>query len=172
MKTLIIFAFAVSISFCYFNEPSIDSFTTFKCPDDKKIKIGEDVCAIATTKDGSTDGVTNAVYVKKKSCGKNKKCEASGGSGNDIIYTCKKSLKLLKINKKCNYNAECYTGFCDNGKCAAYGESEDCNGENQRCGPGKYCKKTGTSTYKCANYVKENEHCSSEGCVILEVNVH
>ena len=177
MKTLIIFSFVVLISFS--NSQSLSSTTNFKCPDDK-IKIGNDVCAIESSKDGTTD-VPNVVYVKKKSCGKNKYCDleydgssssyynrdtkqeiiTAGGSRYDIIYTCQKKVKLLKIKKKCNYHAECKTGFCNGGKCAAYGDL-DCHGDSDSCGPGKFCKQTGTSgtyTYECTDYVKEGGSC-------------
>ena len=80
MKTLIIFSLVVFIS---------SSFPTYKCPDDK-IKIGENVCAIAISdKDGNS-----VTYIKKK-CGKKQECKNSGGSyynkvttKKDYIYTC------------------------------------------------------------------------------------
>ena len=178
MKTLIIFSFVVLIAFSN-SQPTLDDDTNFKCPDDK-IKIGNDVCAIKSSKDGTTD-IPNVVYVKKKSCGKNKKCKdystyynkdtkddiAIVGSHSDTIYTCQRELKLLKIKKKCNYHAECNTGFCNNGKCAAYGDI-DCHSSgssgNSRCGPGRYCKQTATSTYKCTDYAKENGNCLTASC--------
>ena len=179
MKTLIIFAFAVLISFS--NSQSLSSTTNFKCPDDK-IKIGEDVCAIESSKDGTTE-IPNVVYVKKKSCGKKKECKVYGSSNSyynkdtpadtkgsrfDTIYTCQKVLKLLKIKKKCNYNAECYSGFCDNGKCAAYGDI-DCKGNDNSCGAGKSCVQTGTSSsgsaiYKCTDYAKLDGNCKTADC--------
>ena len=142
---------------------NINTYYTYECPDDKKIKIGEDVCAILSTIKG-TSGNTYKFYIKKKTCGKNKDCSSGGSKYNtgtdvtDSIYTCQKKLKFLKIKKKCNYNAECNTGYCNNGKCAAF---EKCynNYDYSVCGPDKYCK--GYSNYPtivagtCTAYVKE-----------------
>ena len=183
MKTLIIFALAVLISFST-QDPYIDSYTSFVCPD-KKAKIGEDVCAIKSSKDGTKIN-PNIVYIKKKSCGKNKGCSEYttekynidtdssikyyGGDTDDTIYTCQKKIKLLKIGKKCVYNAECFTGYCKSGKCAAYTENENCKGIDVLCGPGKYCKNAGSYTdsgdpiYACTAYAKENEDCSKTSC--------
>ena len=148
MKTLLIFALVLLIS-CYYEEdlPDIES-STIKCPDDK-IKIGQDVCAI--TVDDSTEAIT---YVKKKSCGKNKACLYTDTEQSDDIYTCQRKLKLLKIGQKCNYNAECYTEFCNGGKCAVYDDTKECD-RNENCGPDKYCEDE-----KCVAYVTEGGDCS------------
>ena len=167
MKTLIILALLALISFNS-SQPSTSDISTmlFKCPDDK-IKIGEDVCAFKSYDSTITK---NVYYIKKKSCGKNKKCEFINQkynkdtsttllTQNDYIYTCQKKIKYLKIDKKCNYNAECYSGFCNikNKKCAAYGEEKCSNNEN--CGAGKYC-----SSSKCYDYKKEGESCKTNYC--------
>ena len=162
MKTLIIFALITLIS--YITSQSISYTTTYECPDDKKIKIGEDVCAILSGVKGTNYNTYN-YYIKKKSCGKKKGCKQYGsriynqGTGlYDQIYTCQKKVKLLKIKKKCNHNAECNTAYCNNGKCAA---SEKCYGSDSMCGPGKYCKGYDSSNYPnivagtCTDYVKE-----------------
>ena len=159
MKALIIFALIILIS-CD-DDPEIGD-TNIKCPDDKKIKIGEDVCAISVY--GDTPA-TSFTYVKKKSCGKNKDCILKDDNYNvestntDYIYTCQKKLRLLKIDKKCNYNAECYTGFCSGGKCAAYNK-DGCR-RSRNCGPGKYCDTSG-STGKCVNLVSEDGSCNDD----------
>ena len=64
MKTLIIFALTVLISFSSQLDPDEIGYYVYKFPDDKKIKIGEDVYAIR-----SYDSVTinTFVYIKKKS---------------------------------------------------------------------------------------------------------
>ena len=155
MKALIIFALIALIS-CDSDEPEIDYDVSFECPDDKKIKIGEDVCAIASSQ-SATSPIEAIVYIKKK-CGKNKGCFERDDKYNkvadddDIIFTCQKKIKYLKIGKKCNYHAECYTGFCNNGKCAVYDENECDDDEN--CGPGKYCYNE-----KCSDYVKAEGTC-------------
>ena len=176
MKALIILALVVLISTQqYF--PSLSLGDTFQCPDEK-IKIGEDVCAI-TSSEHASKNIPYITYIKKKSCGKNKKCGSggynynkntdtskTGGSATDTIYTCRKKLKLLKIKKKCNYNAECYTGFCNGKKCAAYGDSDTCS-DNKNCGPDRYCGvKTGSTTKTCIPYLKEGEDCktATSGC--------
>ena len=153
MKVLLLFSLAILIT--------CDSLleSTINCPDDKKIKIGEDVCAISTS-----DATTSYVYVKKKSCGKNKKCIYKDPNynvntkGYDFILTCQKKLKLLKIGKKCNYNAECYTGSCSGGKCAAYG-TEECSGDNN-CGPDKYCG-IENGKAKCLAYITQDGNCKN-----------
>ena len=160
MKALIIFALIVLIS-CD-GEPDIEN-AIVKCPDEK-IKIGEDVCAISVYGGTFEKSFT---YVKKKSCGKNKACYLRDDNYNiatkldDYIYTCQKKLRLLKIDKKCNYNGECNTGFCSGGKCAAY-NTDGCK-KNRHCGPGKYCYND-NGTGKCAAYVGEGGDCSNAGC--------
>ena len=163
MKTLIIFALIALFS-C--DLPYIDDEISFLCPDDK-IKVGDDVCAIKSSESSDTSTFDEIVYIKKK-CGKNEGCFEREDKHNidtdesDTIYTClKKKIKYLKIGKKCNYNADCYTSYCKNGKCAAYG-SESCN-ENYNCGPGKYCKEF-SSNDTCTAYAKENEDCSNLNC--------
>ena len=162
MKALIIFALIVLIS-CDDDDNIIEDYT-IKCPDDKKIKIGEDVCAILQY--ASKSGDDDVIYVKKKSCGKNKGCALKDYNYNkdsklkDEIYTCQKKLRLLKIGKKCNYNAECYTGFCSGGKCAAYG-TEECDDDNN-CGPDRYCDDKDTG--KCVAFVNEGDDCSKTEC--------
>ena len=164
MKALIIFALIALISYSY---QSIDDSINYSCPNDKKIKIGEDVCAIFT-KD-ITDS-KSIFYIKKKSCGKKKSCNAYGNPTYDektglfyVILTCQKKLKLLKIDKKCNYNSECNTGYCNNGKCATF---ENCY-SNSMCGPSKYCKgfnKYTNTAGTCTDYVKENEVVDTGTC--------
>lgn len=157
MKALIIFALIVLIT-C--DDSDIVEKYTIKCPDDKKIKIGEDVCAILQY--ASKSGDDDVIYVKKKSCGKNKGCAPKDKNYNkdskteDEILTCQKKLRLLKIGKKCNYNAECYTGFCSGGKCAAYG-TEECDDDNN-CGPDRYCD----NTKKCVAFVNEGDSCKDD----------
>ena len=171
MKTLIIFALITLIS--YISSQYVDFSYSYECPDDKKIKIGEDVCAIRSEVKGtSTTSNEYKYYIKKKSCGKKKECTTdyinyyNKNTGlNDYIYTCEKKLKLLKIKKKCNYNAECNTGYCNNGKCAAF---ETCTQYNYDtvCGPDKYCKGydySGTDG-TCTAYVKEGEEVGSGQC--------
>ena len=161
MKVLVLLALIALIS-C--SSPWI-SYSTFKCPDDK-IKMGSDVCAIDTHEKDSDGKYTEYVTYIKKKCGKNKKCEEmeyryniNTGNQDDIVYACVKKLKYLKINKKCNYHAECLTRFCNGGKCAAQEECE----KDEDCGPGKYCyyEKSGDTTKKCLNYVKETASCDS-----------
>ena len=178
MKTIIIFVLVVLISYSQ-SVRSIDYNILYQCPDDK-IKIGEDVCAIETS-EGCSKDIYYKVYIKKKSCGKNKKCSSGGsvfniktdstcgttnsyaGSTTDSIYTCRKKLKLLKIDKKCNYNAECSTGYCNNHKCAAYGDDVKCRTYENNCAPGKYCKEdsSSSSTGTCTSYLGEGNVCSS-----------
>ena len=171
MKALIIFALISLI--CSQNSQGISYDTSYECPDDKKIKIGDDVCAIRSSQNAK-DLVKYIYYIKKKSCGKNKKCDTyksyfnkdttltqySGSTSTirDTLYTCQKKVRLLKINKKCNYNTECNTHYCNNGKCAAF---EKCTSDNYEtvCGPDKYCKGydySGT-VGTCTPYVKEGE---------------
>ena len=164
MKALIIFALIVLIS-CDDDADIVEDYT-IKCPDDKKIKIGEDVCAILQY--ASKSGDDDVIYVKKKSCGKNKGCAPKDENYNkdsklkDQILTCQKKLRLLKIGKKCNYNAECYTGFCSGGKCAAYG-TEECDDDNN-CGPDRYCDNENGGTGKCVAFVNEGDDCSKTKC--------
>ena len=158
MKILIIIALITLISY----SQSIDEYTTFSCPD-KKVKIGEDVCTVieyVNDENDNTKYYTN-YYIKKKSCGKNKECNSKGYKYNkvtkktDELYTCQKKLRFLKIKKKCNYNAECYTGYCNNGKCATL---DECTSNNEFvCGPGKYCKfsTASSNTGTCTAYSKE-----------------
>ena len=159
MKSLLIFALVVLIS-CDDDQPPIDD-APVKCPDNK-VKIGEDVCAIVAYDSSSKSYFT---YVKKKSCGKNKACIKKkenynkDNKQNDIIYTCQKKLNLLKIGKKCNYNAECYTGSCSGGKCTVYGD-ETCYGD-ENCGPDKYCDDDNGGTNKCVAYVGEGVSCKN-----------
>ena len=177
MKVLIIFALITLI--CSQNSQGIGTSVSYQCPDDKKIKIGEDVCAIQSSQ-YAKDLVQSITYIKKKSCGKNKDCSyyksyfnkdttltypgsSSTSTISDDIYTCKKKLRLLKIKKKCNYNAECYTGSCSGGKCAT---SDKCTSNNAKiCGPDKYCKISSGSDGTCTDYVKEGAKVGSgESC--------
>ena len=156
MKALIIFALILLIS-CDDDADIVEKYT-IKCPDDKKIKIGEDVCAIIQI--ASKSGDDNVMYVKKKSCGKNKACYPKDNSN---ILTCQKKLRLLKIDKKCNYNEECNTDFCSGGKCAAYG-TEECDSD-ENCGPGRYCDDDDYgNTDKCVDLVSEGGDCSNAKC--------
>ena len=156
MKVLIIFALAVLIS-C--DDVDIDE-TTISCPD-KKIKMGGDVCAITVV--GADSTATSYTYVKKKSCGKNQACKKIDDNYNkeskqeDYIYSCVKKASFLKIDDKCNYHAECYTGYCNGGKCAAFGDSDTCS-KDRNCGPGKYCD---DNKNKCAAYVAEGGSCKN-----------
>ena len=179
MKTIIIISLLVLISYSsqqQYYSIIIGYDTLYKCPDDK-IKIGEDVCAIKTS-EGCSKDIPYKVYIKKKSCGKNKECGSkfysiynlkSGKScrTTDYIYNCQKKFKLLKIGKKCNYNAECNTGYCNNHKCAAYGDDVKCVTDENNCAPGKYCKNDGTRDGSgntlgiCTSYLGEGEVCSS-----------
>ena len=94
MKALIIFALIAII--CSQNSNTIDNSIDYECPDDKKIKIGEDVCAIAP----EVKSNYYKFYIKKKSCGKKKKCISDGTSYfnkntglYDYIY---KRIKIIK----------------------------------------------------------------------------
>ena len=158
MKALIIFALITLISY---SNQSIDTKYSYECPDDKKVKIGDDVCAIASAVKGTT---TNpyTYYIKKKSCGKNKYCTELGELYNkdttltdddgeviqDKFFICQKKVRLLKIKKKCSYNTECISGFCNDGKCAT---SDTCTTDDI-CGPSKYCL-----SGKCTDYIKDGE---------------
>ena len=166
MKAVIILAL---VSLFSAQDPPKIKNSLFKCPD-KKPKIGEDVCAIDSQQEGDSDHET-ITYIKKK-CGKNEYClEKDSNRYNkntpstrdqyDTIYTCQKKLKLLKIGKKCNYNAECYTGFCNGGKCAT---SDTCSYKKDPiCGPSKYCAEDSNGNYKtCTAYKNENEVCKDE----------
>ena len=177
MKAIITLALVVLILYSTQDRiPPLSLRNSFECPDDK-IKLGDDVCAITSSQHGSanTDYIT---YIKKKSCGKNKWCvEAAenynkdtdtnvvtNGDSDDIIFNCQKRVKLLKIDKKCNYNAECYTGFCNNNhKCAAYGDAE-CK-YDRNCGPDKFCDFS-SGTGKCTAFIQESKDCSKSygGC--------
>ena len=177
MKALIIFAL-ISLIFSQ-NSNDIRYYIVYECPDDKKIKIGDDVCAIVSREKG-TKTTPSKVYIKKKSCGKNKVCDfyndfmtkdtifTEYGPLKEDVYSCRKKVRLLKINKKCNYNVECYTSYCNNGKCATF---DACTSETGRniCGPGKYCKYYNTigskSSGTCTDYLKEGaEVGSGESC--------
>ena len=178
MKALIILALVVLISYSTQDDgiPSLSLSSNYQCPDDK-IKLGDDVCAITSSQHGSanTDYIT---YIKKKSCGKNKWCipaasnynkdtdenVVTGGDGEDVIFNCQKRVRLLKIDKKCNYNAECYTGFCNNNhKCAPYGDYECAY--NRNCGPDKFCDFS-SGKGKCKAFIQESKDCSNApfGC--------
>ena len=156
MKALILFTLVALIS-CN-GEVYFDA-TILKCAEDK-IKIGEDVCVISQDVEDGRKTYTIS-YIKKK-CGKNQGCSATNFDKYDrksgtyySIYTCQLRFKLLNIGKKCNYNAECYSGFCKNGKCAAYDDGT-CN-TDENCEPDKYCDYV---TEKCVDYIKEGEDCS------------
>ena len=171
MKALIIVALFALISCDEDDPPELSEETTFVCPD-KKVKIGEDVCAIASAQSGTTS-IPYTFYIKKK-CGKNEYCLPKQSQYNkdipnsikdviddpyDYIFTCQKKLKLLKTGKKCNYNAECYTGFCSNGKCST---SDTCNyHKDPICGPSKYCAQV-DGKYKCTAFTEENKACTDD----------
>ena len=174
MKTLIIFALIGLISYSKSQlDPTLIQNYIFKCPDDKKIKIGEDVCAIVSNEKGSINSYDPVIYIKKKSCGKKKECSSCSSNFNidnpdtsspyDSVCACKKKLKLLKIKKKCNYNAECKTGVCSGGKCASFGKCYS-SSDYSICGPGKYCKGYDSVTDTdgtCTDYVNEGGSCAN-----------
>ena len=168
MKALILIAL-LSLIYCEINVNVIDS-VTFKCPDEK-LKLKDDLCAIYLQDhelDASGNDNANPVvlYIKKK-CGKNQHCIEYDSvlyskyyepkKYEDFSYfTCQKSkLKKLKLNKKCSLNSECLTGICKNNKCSTL---DPCL-ENENCGKGKYCYKSG-STNTCKSYLNEGETCS------------
>ena len=67
MKTLIIFALIGLISYSKSQlDPTLIQSFIFKCPDDKKIKIGEDVCLIASNEKGTINTYDPVIYIKKK----------------------------------------------------------------------------------------------------------
>ena len=133
-----------------------------------------------------TSSESLTVNIKKK-CGKNEKCieidgridsedkEDPGATNKDFTVTKKEEaiykcinykVNLLKENKKCSFDGECFTGYCSGGKCKTL---DKCT-EDENCGKGKYCYKGG-DTPTCKSRLSgpgtcdanNSEKCCGEG---------
>lgn len=126
------------LSISLFSETKTDSI--YKC-DDTKPKV--DVCVMYDRKEKSSE----SRYVIKKNCGKNKICDV----GN--IGVCVDKVKLKKMEKGCNYDLDCASKYCNNGKCAAVDSEGDCS--YKYCNHESACSISG----KCQKLAKENDKC-------------
>ena len=129
---------------------------------EEKLKM-KNVCALKGQLKktiGSTTTIYHYLYLKTH-CSKNERCyETEEG-----YYQCGKRISFQKIGKDCGVNEECYTGICNNGKCEAIGNDEDCTNENDPnnpekvCNPGNWCFEYDpyNHLYKCVPYVGEGE---------------
>ena len=153
----------------------------YKCPD-TKLKM-EDICAIGSTPADNNENEIYYLYIKDK-CSKDKVCtyieqepfysvnkrrrkfDLNGNPEDyyeDYYYTCQKNIDLsyLKIDQKCSIDAECYTGYCKNGKCSTLDVCLD----DEQCKPEQYCalKVDGEKTSgKCENLKKKGDSCTQE----------
>lgn len=156
MKSLLLL---LVLSLVYFSNEGDDDYIddhdiiTARCPD-KKAKTN--VCSY-NFKSSSNSRYYEFLIFKK--CGKGQKCSD---------HKCVDDTKYKKNGQSCNFNNDCISGYCDDGKCGGLKEGDICEDtEGRTCGTGLSCSEVGTSNgntvYKCAKTVNTVGGAITEG---------
>lgn len=61
--------------------------------------------------------------------------------------------------EKCNYNRECLSNICTDGKCAAIADGQDCENKQTSCSNKSFCN---SADKKCKALIQEGQECGSD----------
>lgn len=131
--------------------------------DDIEIK---NVCGLAVPSSDPTDPNIPSNFFAYKVCNRGQHCIKVAENNQNIgFYQCVNDINLRKVGKKCTLDFECYSHWCDDGKCKRVAKGEKCFDSAEKidreCDFGLECD---YSDGVCVDMLKEGDLSINIGC--------